>query len=183
MFHRRARRIASRLAGRENIPPMLQRAHQMMEAGDYPNAAQTFHMLAQGAEERVPHRAPFLYLQAGRAAILSGERKPGMADLRRGLTLLADQQRFPRMHNLGNGIVSELQAQGLEAEAQEIRQLLEEQIPAQMPKAAAVTPARKPALPTHCPACGAVVKADEIEWQDEITAECSYCDSPIRAEK
>ncbi len=182
MFRRRGQRMIRRMARREDLPPVLQQANQMMANGDYKNAAESFHALAMGAEERFPHRAPFLYVEAGRAAILSGETKTGIADLRRGLTLLATQQRFTRMQMLGQRIVNELQARGLNAEAEEISNLLNGNLPA-VPTVETAVPQKRPVLPTHCPACGAAVKPDEVEWLDDITAECSYCGSPIRDEK
>jgi hypothetical protein len=181
MFRRRAQRIIRRMARREDIPPVLQQANQMMENGDYKNAAESFHTLAKGAEERFPHRAPFLYIEAGRAAILSGENKTGLADLRRGLTLLANQQRFARMQILGQRITDELRARNLNAEADEIEALLNGNLPKEItPKSSA--PVKRPILPTHCPSCGAAVKPDEVEWLDEVSAECSYCGSPVRDE-
>lgn len=85
MFRRRAQRIMRRMTG-PDVPVILQRANQMMAAGDYTNAANTFLKLAQGAEERFPQRAPFLYIEAGHAAILSGQKEAGLAHFRRGLT-------------------------------------------------------------------------------------------------
>ena len=43
-------------------------------------------------------------------------------------------------------------------------------------------PAKKAVLPAHCPSCGAAVRPDEVEWLDDITAECDYCGSPVRGE-
>ncbi|MEK6750735.1 MAG: hypothetical protein AABZ00_00605 [Chloroflexota bacterium] len=180
MFRRRAQRMIRRMTG-QDVPPMLRRANQMMEAGDYANAASAFHQLAQGAEERFPQRAPFLYIEAGRAAILSGQTKTGISHLRRGLTLLADQRRYPRMQALGGRIVHELRERNLNAEAEEIEDLLNGNLPREVfaqPAAAE----KRPTLPTHCPSCGAAIKPDEAEWLDEITAECSYCGSPVRGE-
>lgn len=181
MFRRRAQRIIRRMTRQGDVPTALQQANQMMENGDYKNAAESFHILAKGTEERFPHRAPFLYVEAGRAAILSGETKSGMADLRRGLTILASQRRFTRLQILGQRIVHELQAHGLSTEAEEIVSLLNGNLPT---KALNETPApaKRPTVPTHCPSCGAAMKPDEVEWLDEITAECSYCGSPVRDE-
>jgi hypothetical protein len=170
------------MARQGDVPPALQQANQMMENGDYKNAAESFHTLAKGAEERFPHRAPFLYTEAGRAAILGGETKSGMADLRRGLTILASQKRFNRLQILGQRIVNELRARSLNAEAEEIANLLSGNLPAESSPNETPAPERKPVLPTHCPSCGASVKPDEVEWLDEITAECSYCGSPVRDE-
>lgn len=181
MFRRRAQRIIRRMARREDIPPALQQANQMMETGDYKNAAESFHALAKSAEERFPHRAPFLYIEAGRASIFGEKTKSGMADLRRGLTILASQRRFARLQILGLRIVNELQARGLNTEAEEIANLLHGNLPA-VSSTETPAPEKRPTLPTHCPACGAAVKPDEIEWLDEITAECSYCGSPVRNE-
>lgn len=152
-----------------------------MANGDYKNAAQAFHELAQGAEERFPQRAPFLFIESGRAFILSEQIKPGMADLRHGLTILANQRRFPKMQLLGGRIVDELRVRGLNAEAEEIGTLLNGNLPATT-SAEMSAPEKRPTLPTHCSSCGAAVKPDEIEWFDEITAECSYCGSPVRDE-
>ena len=181
MFRRRAQRIIRRMARREDIPPALQQANQMMENGEYKNAAEAFHTLAKSAEERFPHRAPFLYIEAGRAALLGGETKTGMADLRRGLTILSTQRRFNRVRILGQRIVNELQARGLNIEAEEIANLLSGNLP-NTPSDEKSAPEKRSVLPTHCPSCGATVKPDEVEWLDEITAECSYCGSPIRDE-
>ncbi|MCE9645293.1 MAG: hypothetical protein K8S20_04775 [Chloroflexi bacterium] len=180
MFRRRAQRFLRRMSGQPNVPPMLQRANQMLAAGDYANAALAFKDLAQRAEELFPQRAPFLYLEAGRAAILCGETAPGVAHLRRGLTLLASQGRIHRMQVLGRRAVDELQGRGLTAEAQEISALLSGNLPQQSEEVEEAPAAKPPLLPTHCPSCGAAVRSNEVEWLDEVTAECDYCGSPIR---
>jgi len=164
--------------GRPNVLAMLQRANQLFVDGNYSEAAQAFEQLAHGAEERFSERAPFLYLEAGRAAIFDGQREIGVAHLRRGLTLLVSQARVPRMQMLGTGIVNELNARGLKKEADEIAGLLRSNLPRGGPHAE-IAPARKPTLPTHCPNCGGALRPDEIEWLDGVTAECAYCGSPL----
>jgi len=181
MFRRRVQRKFRGGRGQPDVPPMLQRANQLMAAGDYMHASTAFVDLAQHAEERFPQRAPFLYIEAGRAAILSGQTKVGVDHLRRGLTILATQGRVPRMHMLGQHIVDELKERGLSAEAAEVSGLLNANLPKQIPSPhAPKTP--KPPLPTHCPSCGAAVRPDEVEWLDDVTAECAYCGSPVRGE-
>jgi hypothetical protein len=165
--------------GKPIAPPILQRANQLMAAGDYENAAIAFKDLAQRAEDRFPQRAPILYMEAGRAAILSGQTKVGVAHLGRGLTILAAQGRFARMQALGLRTADELRARNLTTEAEEIASLLRGNLPEEIsPEQSAI--ARRPVLPTHCPSCGAVVRPNEIEWLDEVTAECDYCGSPVR---
>ena len=163
--------------GAPNIPPMLQRANQLMEAGDHAGAAQAYGELARGAESRFPQRAPLLFMAAGRAAIYSGQTRAGMEHLRHGLGLLSDQGRIPRMRAFGQRALEELRARDLQTEADEIAALLNAYHPQDIPSA----PAKRPILPTHCPACGGAVRPDEVEWLDEISAECAYCGSPVRA--
>jgi hypothetical protein len=166
------------LFGRRGAPPVVQQANQMMMDGDYAAAADAFNQLAQGAENLFPRRAPILHMEAGRAAILSGDSKTGVASMRRGLTLLASQGRLHRMQTLGQRAVGELTARGLTAEAAEISSLLGASLPKE-PLTEPV-PVRRPVLPTHCPSCGGAVKPNEIEWLDDVTAECDYCGSPLR---
>ncbi len=180
MFRRRAQRLLRRIAG-PRAPRMVQQANRMLAVGDHAQAALIFIELAQGAQEHFPQRAPFLYMQAGRAAILGGQVQTGIAHIRRGLVMLADQHRFSRMQILGAHILEELQGRGLHVEAQEIEGLLQGNLPdAGSPEPPA--PKRNARfLPTHCPSCGAVAKPREMEWLDEHTAECAYCGSPLRA--
>ncbi len=180
MFRRGVSRSLRRM-GRQNVLSMLQHANQLFISGNYAEAARAFEQLARGAEERYSERAPFLYLEAGRAAIFDEQNQAGVAHLRRGLTLLASQGRYPRMHMLGGRIVNELNARGLKNEADEIASLLHANLPKQSaPHEAA--PVKKPTLPTHCPNCGGALRPDEVEWLDEVTAECAYCGSMVRGE-
>ncbi len=180
MFRRRGQRLFGGM-GKPGVPPMLQRANQLMTDGDYAGAAIAFKELAQRAEDRFPQRAPFLFMEAGRAAILSGQTKSGVADLRRGLTILASQGRIPRMQAFGQRTIEELRARNLNAEAEEIASLLNVNLPKGVP-AEITTPAKRPVLPTHCPSCGAAVRPDDVDWFDDVTAECDYCGSPVRGE-
>ena len=179
MFGRRMQRMARREMRRGNVPPQLQRANQLMADGDYAGASAVFEDLAKGAEERFPQRAPILHVQAGRAAILSGQTKIGMDHLKRGLSLLVSQGRLLRVHRMGGRIVEELTTRGLTAEAAEISALLNMNAPQEI-SARESAPVKRPILPTHCPSCGAAVRPDEIEWLDDVTAECDHCGSPVR---
>ena len=160
-------------------PPALRRAQGFMTAGNYTQALQIFEQLAHRSEKNFPERTPFLFLQAGRAAILSGQTKLGVAHLRRGLTILSSQGRIARMQAFGQRAVDELNAHGLNVEADEIASLLSGNTPKESSSAQSPE-VKRPILPTHCPSCGAVVRPDDVEWLDEVTAECDYCGSPVR---
>lgn len=176
---RRARRIINRIA-KPNIPPMLRRANQLMANGDYANAETAFYDLAKRAQNKFPQHAPAMYIQAGRAAILSNQTKKGISHFRSGLTLLGTERRFARLEKIGNIILAELKEQGLNAEADEIEQVLKNNLPSFTNQKENPVIKKQVLLPTHCPSCGAIVNPNEVDWLDEVTAECEYCGSPVR---
>jgi Zn finger protein HypA/HybF involved in hydrogenase expression len=79
--------------------------------------------------------------------------------------------------------VTELKARNLSVEAKQIEDYLKVSLPAGF-VAGAGTEAQKPkpVLPTNCHGCGGPIRSDEVEWVDDVTAECPYCGSAVRAE-
>lgn len=165
-----------------DIPPLLQRANELIAIGDFAGAARAFEQLARAAEGRGGPRAPFLYLQAGRAHILCGQVNVGVEHLERGLGLFAARGQTGKVFALGQRIAAELSQRGMGKEAQQIAEYVRGLLP-DFAASAAAAPAARPPLPTHCPACGAPIHSDEVEWMDEVTAECAFCGSPLRAGK
>ena len=163
-----------------NIPPILQEANLAFDKGEYGRAAQLFERIAEGADARGGPRAPLFHLQAGRARILAGQVALGMPSLKRALEILAERKQFQRLQNAGLRVVIELNERGLKTEAVDIEILLKMNLPATPTSETKETPTRKPILPTHCPNCGAALRPDEVEWLDDLTAECGYCGSPVR---
>ncbi len=176
-------RNTGELADNPNIPPALQHAHELMRLGYYGEAASAFEELASAAADRQGPRAPFLFIQAGRARIMSGKNQAGMAHLRHGLELFAASGRYPQLYRAGTRLIEELQARHLTKEAQEIAGLIQHNASAsaESPTQRYPDPA-KVSLPTHCPSCGGPLRADEVEWIDPLSAECSFCGSPVRAD-
>ena len=165
-----------------NIPPLLQRANQALTSGNYTEAASAFEQLARAAEARGGPRAPLFYIQAGRARVMAGQASGGLEYLQRGLGLFATRSQTGRVFNVGNRVVGELNDRGLTKEAQQISAYIKSLLPDFDARLATPSPARKLPLPTHCPGCGAPLRPDEIEWLDDVTAECAYCGSPVRGE-
>ena len=161
----------------QEVPPILQEANFAFDKGEYGRAGELFEKLAETTGARGGPRAPLFYLQAGRARILAGQTTLGMPSLRRGLELLAQRKQFPRLQQAGQRVLSELNERGLQKEASEIETWLKSVLPS---PSSLNAPQKKPTLPTHCPSCGAGVRPDEVEWLDDLTAECAYCGSPIR---
>jgi len=178
-MRRRFRRDIRKTLAQE-IPPILQEANFVFDKGEYGRAAELFEQIAERADARGGPRAPVFHLQAGRSRVLAGQVKLGMPSLKRGLELLAQRKQFQRLHQAGQRIIHELKERELTNEANEIEAMLNGKNPSiSMPDKSA----QSPVLPTHCPHCGAGLRPDDVEWFDEITAECAYCGSPIRASK
>ena len=173
MFRRNIRKTLA-----QDVPPVLQEANFTFDKGEYGRAGELFENLAQAADARGGPRAALFHLQAGRARILAGQTRLGMPSLKRGIELFAQRGQWQKLHQMGTRIIGELSTRGLSAEASEMEALLRKLSPS-MPEIE-FAPPKKAVLPTHCPSCGATVRPDEVEWLDEITAECAYCGSPIR---
>jgi hypothetical protein len=178
-MRRRLNRPIRRLFG-PGIPPLLIRANQSMNGGNYAEAASDLEQLALAAEGRRGPRAPLFHIQAGRARLLAGQPTAALEQLERGLGLLAVRGRLRRLGRLGPRLVGELRDRGYADEAQQLSKYLENLAPGIEAESQSSAPAKHPPLPTHCPGCGAPVRPDEIEWLDDTTGECAYCGSPLR---
>ncbi len=176
MFRRQIRKALA-----QEVPPVLQEANFNFDKGEYGRAAELYERIAQAADARGGPRAPILHLQAGRSRVYAGQTALGMTSLKRGLELFAQRGQLHKLQNAGTRVVTELKERGLANEAAEIEALLKGIAPS-MPAMADHAPAKRPVLPTHCPSCGAPLRPDEVEWLDEVTAECGYCGSPVREE-
>jgi hypothetical protein len=152
-----------------------------MATGDYPGAAQAFEDLARGAVARNGPRAPWLLIQAGRMRILAGQVPSGMTHLQQGLGLFARRGQWQRFRNSGQRIEAELSQHGLTGQAKQIEAALKASLPAGFVPGPGLEKTKR-VLPTNCHGCGGPLHADEVEWTDEITAECPYCGSAVRAE-
>jgi len=177
---RRMVRRDKRKAFASSIPPILQEANLAFDKGEYGRAAQLFERIAEGADARGGPRAPLFLLKAGRARLLAGQVALGMPSLKRALEVLAERKQYQRLHNAGLRLVAELNDHGLKSEAVDIEILLKINLPSAHALEAMEEPTQKTTLPTHCPSCGAALRPDEVEWLDDLTAECGYCGSPVR---
>jgi hypothetical protein len=176
-------RFLGRMPGRglgQQVPPLLRRANQMMSAGDYAGAASALEQLGRAAEARGGPRAPFFHIQAGRAQVMAGQAGLAVESLERGLGLFATRGQFGKVNNFALRILAELSQRGLANEAKLIADYVKTLMPDFQAGAAAPGQAKRPLLPTNCPGCGAPVHPDEVDWVDEVTAECAFCGTPVR---
>lgn len=166
----------------QNIPPVLQEANFAFDKGEFGRAAELFERIAGAADARGGSRAPLFHLQAGQARLFAGQARLGIPSLKRGLELFAQRGQVHKLHQAGARVISELTARGLAAEAKEIETWLAKAAPETPGVEALSVAAKRAVVPTHCPSCGAALRPDEVEWLDEVTAECAYCGSPVREE-
>jgi len=154
-----------------------------MAIGDYPGAARAFDELARGAVARNGPRVPSLLLQAGRMRILAGQVSLGMTHLQQGLGIFAARGQWQQFRNAGQRIVAELTERGLTEQASLIEATLTAGLPASfVPASGTGVEKANGALPTNCPGCGGPLLPDEVEWSNEIMAECPYCGNAVRVE-
>ncbi len=169
-------------ARRQGVHPEVAHAHDLLAQGQYPEAAATFSRIAEVAQARGGPRAPFFYIQAGRAFVLAGQVEAGVASLRAGLEMLASAGRWSELQRLGGTTVDQLNDLGHTEQAAAIGDWLSRRLIGKPIASAVQPPAKQPLLPTRCPSCGAAVNTKEVDWLDDLTAECLYCGVPIRAE-
>ncbi len=173
--------MRGQLGGRmaPQIPPLLRRANQLMSSGDFAGAATALEQLARAAEARGGPRAPFFYIQSGRARVMAGQAPAALESLERGLGLFAARGQFGRVTNFGTRLVAELNQKGLTKEAAEINGYMKTLVP-NWSGGGGPGSGKRALLPASCPGCGAPVHPDDVEWIDELTAACAYCGTPVR---
>lgn len=184
MFRRPFRRGAMRRGMlKPDVPPLLRKAHQMMANGNYTAAAEAFEQLGRAGEARQHPKAGDMFLQGGRARLMAGQTPAGIADLKQGLTLLTAMGMTERAAQVAQRAQAELNQRGLSAEAQELSSWAKSSgAPSSAGSVAMSAPVKKPLLPTSCPECGGPLRADDVDWIDEVTAECNWCGTGLRGE-
>jgi len=162
----------------------LQRANRLMEIGDFANAAFLYEKLARKVHDfGLPRQAAHLYVQAARAKILAGQVKPGLDILEQGLSTFTQAGLWEAFERVGSRAVDELRQQDQPQAAQDLAHRLDAM---RLNRPLSMTPAELKeslhrALPLKCPACGAPVRPDEVEWIDENRAACDYCGGMLAA--
>jgi hypothetical protein len=161
----------------------LRQAHHLMETGDYQQASTLFWRLAEIAEKRnLPGRAPFLFIQAGRAFSLSGNSKMAKSGLIHGFELLVASNRWRALNDISNRVLQELNNSNKPELAAAIEAWIKENVPENVnltPPQSVPSTSTRPGLPAKCPYCGASVSPVDVDWLDETSAACNYCGSVI----
>ncbi len=172
----RPERRPFRRSNPREIPPELQRANALMDAENYPEAADALSEIAKAAERRRGPRAPMFYLRAGGAYALAKVPNKASEHFKKGLSMIAARRDWAPLDEFGQRAVNELKEAGFETAAEELAAYILTLLPQNARKKTEIN------LPTQCPTCGAPIPSDEVEWIDEKTAVCMYCGNPTRGE-
>ena len=164
---------------------LLNQANRLMAAGEYIQAGAIFERLARGAVQRGIPRAPFLFVRAGQAYLEGGEQPKGFTLVKHGLKLLAEAGRWGELYRVGHRTLETLEEKGFSKEAERLAAWLDEVLPEDSEQAKGLrleSSQAHPILPTTCPSCGGPLDPAVVSWRDEVTAECLFCGSMVRAE-
>jgi hypothetical protein len=170
------------------LPPgsirALAQAHQLFATGQYAQSASLLENLANTARTTGIPRAPRLFFQAARANWHANQVAHGMDLMHTAVDMLVAAGAIGIASQITTVAMNELNTLGHKQEADQLQQYVSK-IPGWGEAASTASPEAKakPVLPTHCKQCGAVVRPDEVDWIDEITAACGYCGSPMRGEQ
>ncbi|MCW5873630.1 MAG: hypothetical protein KIS88_03180 [Anaerolineales bacterium] len=161
------------VAGRSLNPRQqkeLRRANHLLGIGDHINAGVLFEDMANRAYDRdILYPAPMLFLQAAHAYLLGEKTEASLLAARRGLELLASQERWAVLHHEGQRYIAELRAAQQAQPAEQLAAWL-----------ADTTPQPLPAAPTKsdtCPYCGAHGSLEPLAAGRAQS--CRYCGSVV----
>ena len=133
-----------------------------------------------GFQERL-----FSSFRRDKAYLEGGEKPKGYTLVKHGLKLLAEAGRWGELYRLGHRTLAVLDEKGFTDEKEQLAAWLEEVLPEDSEQAMGLKSqitAKHPVLPTACPSCGGPVDPSIVSWRDEVTAECIFCGSMVRAE-
>jgi hypothetical protein len=159
---------------------MLQSANRLMETERYEQAYPLLKRLAdRAAEHGMPIRAANLYLRAARARLEMGSAPDALQLAQRAIALLNQAGRTERLRQLLPVLIDDLEKRGYHEQAVGLRA---EMTALTGSRASAKPQTEKGSLPPKCPACNGPVRAGEIDWIDERTAQCPYCGTTMQAQ-
>jgi hypothetical protein len=154
-----------------------------MRVGQNAEAAALFEKLAEKAERLSHHRAPQLYLQAGRAWIAANQTGRGLNLLIRALQSMADMGQFQRLPMVSRRVLENLQSKGLDEIASSFEAKAKEILATHnLTMASKIESHADHRLPGKCNSCGGNVHPEEVEWSGKDFVACAYCGSKLEIE-
>jgi hypothetical protein len=181
---RRPFRGGGRAAMRANpvLVQAIQRANQLIANGQAVEAAQILTRLVQESENRGrPRLTANLHAQAARAYAAAKDEQNALSQARSALKQFVQLNMLPRVPRFYANITRDLRANGMNASADALQKEFGEKAKG-LESQGFAAPAQHGRLPVKCPQCAAPVRNDEVDWIDQISAECNYCGSVIQTE-
>ncbi|MFN2175024.1 MAG: hypothetical protein ACK2U3_03635 [Anaerolineales bacterium] len=164
----------------------LKYAKSMLDKGNYKEAAETYEKIADGAEKRgMFKQAPNLYFEAAKARLSASQPDEGFRNIKKGLQILEDTNRFGTLRKAGQISISELKRFNQEEKANELQLWLDKkladhpQLEETFKPGTAIRRDSNAKLPSNCLNCGASIHPNDVEWVSPNSIECSYCGSVI----
>ena len=165
---------------RQMIDEQLILANSLFDEGKYIDAGLIFERLAQIASTHNGPRAPHFFFQAGRAFLHAGKLERGMDLLESGHSLLIRRGHENLIERVSLRLQIELtqlnlldQSKLVAGWSNDVQYSIKQNFESSK---------NNSVLPLRCPSCGGPLHPNEVIWLNEITAECDYCGSPIRAD-
>jgi hypothetical protein len=181
MFRRRLRRTATRALARQSPSAEIERASQLLSAGEYEQAALIFTQTATAmGYGRRPRPAANLHAQAAYAWVDAGNPQRALNQAQAALAIYNRRGLGLRASAFRANFIRYLREHALNEAAASLEQGRKTPSASQTPPAAE---ARRGRLPAACSQCGAPLRSDLLEWIDDHSAVCDFCESTVYTEE
>jgi hypothetical protein len=167
----------------ERAQEKLREAHQLMKDGQFEAAAERLEAMAQVAHKReMPRVTCWLAVRAARAHARGGNADGIERAVRHAIAAARLDNDKSRSARTFGGLVAVLRETGHDEMADRLADKVREAVGA-APRARAEAPtvnrAMRRNLAKRCGGCGIAVDPDQVEWNDDGTADCGICGSTL----
>lgn len=179
MFRRPRRQLPPRLLVANDAINDVSRANQLMASGQPQQAAVLLMQLAAQMQTiGRPRQTANLHAQAAHAWLSAGVEQRAMNQAGQAMQMFARLGMVQRAQEFKTNFSRRLQEAGFESSAESINRAYDTVV-AVVDSHPAL--AKRGALPSACPHCGAPLRSDEVDWIDEQSAECGFCSGVVQA--
>jgi tetratricopeptide (TPR) repeat protein len=161
----------------------VRRAHALLDAGKYAEAAHLFGQLADLAVARKhPDRAGSLALQAAQLYLHCSDYAQATKRLQQGLRLLISNGHQWRASQILEALLAVLRDQQQYDAAATLQHEFAPLLNLAPPPLTPLNLKPRGHLPSQCPNCGGVLDKAQLQWLDAFSVECASCGAVVKAE-